>query len=233
MAILDPSHDRLIAFLRSEGYRAGDVIPTEPALAAKLNVSRQSLRETLAGLQALGVVQARQGARRRLVGFDPGAFGRNLGLSLPYSGDSLQELLEVRRVLEVTYFRKAIPTLTSRRLRHLREQADRMAEKARSGHTFLDEDEQFHALLYEGLENSTLEGILSGFWHYFKAASEVVTTGQDLPKTAAVHADIVDAIEHGDPELASHRLDIHFFDVRRRVALLPAELSSERVAHVS
>lgn len=233
MASLNPSHDRLIALLRIEGYRAGDAIPTEPALAAKLNMSRQGVRETLAGLQALGVVQARQGARRRLVGFDPGAFGRNLGLSLPYSGDSLQELLEVRRVLEVSYFRKAIPTLNPRRIRQLRELTDRMADRASQNQTFLEEDERFHVLLYEGLENRTLEGILSGFWHYFKAASASVTTGRDLPKTAAVHSDIVDAIEHGDPELAAHRLDIHFFDVRRRVSHLPAELSSAHVTQVS
>jgi DNA-binding FadR family transcriptional regulator len=221
MASLDASHDRLIALLRREGYTAGDVLPTEPLLAQKLNVSRQSVRETLAGLQALGVVQARQGARRRLVGFDPGAFGRNVGLTLPYTAESLEELLEVRRVLEVAYFSKAVATINPRRVRKLRDLTDQMACKAERDQTFLDEDEQFHELLYDGLGNRTLVGILSGFWHYFKAASPAVTTGSDLPRTAKVHADMVDAIELGDLELAGHRLDVHFFDVRQRISRLP------------
>ena len=93
MASREASHDRLVALLRQEGYTAGDVLPTEPLLAEKLNMSRQSVRETLAGLQALGVVQVRQVSRRRLVGFDPGAFGRNLGLTLPFTAESLEELL--------------------------------------------------------------------------------------------------------------------------------------------
>lgn len=221
MASLEASQDRLVALLRQEGYAEGDVLPTEPLLAQKLNMSRQSVREALARLQALGVVQARQGARRRLVGFDPGAFGRNLGLTLPYAAESLEELLEVRRVLEMTYFRKALATIDPRRMRKLRDLTDQMACKAERNETFLDEDGQFHDLLYEGLGNRTLAGILSGFWHYFKAASTVATTGRDLPRTAKVHGDIVDAIELGDLELAAHRLDVHFFDVRQRISRLP------------
>jgi GntR family transcriptional repressor for pyruvate dehydrogenase complex len=227
VASLEASHDRLVALLRQEGYTAGDVLPTEPLLAQKLNVSRQSVRETLAGLQALGVIEVRQGARRRLVGFDPGAFGRNLGLTLPYTVESLQELLEVRRVLEVTYFRKAFTTINPRRLRKLRDLTEQMAAKAEHDQTFLDEDEQFHQLLYEGLDNRTLEGMLSGFWHYFKTASVTVTTGRDLPRTAKVHGDIVDAIELGDLELAAHRLDVHFFDVRQRTSRLPRLTNSQ------
>src|SRR3954468_6717473 len=121
MASLEASHERLVAMLRRQGYTAGDVLPAEPLLAQELNISRQSVRETLAGLQALGVVQVRQGGRRRLVGFDPGAFGRSLGLTLPYTAESLEELLEVRRVLEVSYFRKALHTITPRRMRQLRD----------------------------------------------------------------------------------------------------------------
>src|SRR4051794_30607359 len=226
MASLDVSHSRLIALLRQDGYTAGDVLPSELLLARDLNMSRQSVRETLAGLQALGVVEARQGARRRLVGFDPGAFGRNLGLTLPYTAESLEELLEVRRVLEVTYFRRALPAITPRRVRRLRDLTDKMASKADRNETFLDEDEQFHALLYEGLSNRTLDGILSGFWHYFKAASAPVTTGGDLIGTAKVHSDLVDAIELGDPDLAAHRLDVHFFDVRQRISRLPSSAAS-------
>jgi len=221
MASLEASHDRLITWLRQEGYIAGDVLPTEPLLAQKLNMSRQSVRETLAGLQALGVVEVRQGARRRLVGFDPGAFGRNLGLTLPYTAESVQELLDLRRVLEVTYFRKALTTINPRRLRKLRDLTDHMACKAERDQTFLDEDEQFHELLYQGLDNRTLEGLLSGFWRYFKTAPVPVTTGHDLPRTAKVHGDIVNAVELGDLQLAAHLLDVHFVDVQQRISRLP------------
>lgn len=223
MSALDEQQRRLINLFREREIGFGDTIPSEPELAAELNVGRQSLREALCALQALGVIEGRQGARRRLRGFDPGVFGRHIGMTLPYTLESFQELLDMRKILETQYFPAAIRTLTPRRIRSLRTVTDAMRELAAEGKTFLDEDERFHALLYEGLDNRTLEGVLAGFWHFFKSASANVTTGRDLPRTSAVHAAIVDAIEAGDEDLAAHRLNIHFFDVRDRLSGLRDE----------
>ncbi|MBD8045288.1 FadR family transcriptional regulator [Arthrobacter sp. Sa2BUA2] len=220
MASLEDHQVRMVRLLRDLGVQPGDPLPTEPQLALKLNMSRQSVREVLCALQALGFVEARQGARRRMRGFDPAVFGQHIGMTLPYDHDSLLEILEMRQALETQFFPAAFQTMSARRLKQLRGLTDAMRARAEEGKTFLDEDEQFHAMLYEGLENRTLSGILSGFWHFFKTASSTITTGKDLPHTAALHAVIVDAIETGDPQLAAHRLDIHFFDVRNRLAHL-------------
>ncbi len=176
-----------------------------------------------APLQALGVVDGRQGARRRLVGFDPAVFGRHVGLTMLPTLSSLRELLEVRRILESGLLPAAIPMLRASHLAELRALTDRMSELADLGRTFLDEDARFHGLLFEPLGNRTLSGLLAAFWQFFKAASPTVTTGQDLPRTAAMHAAIVDALEAGHSDLAVHRIDAHFFDVRGRLLALPAD----------
>ena len=220
MASLEDHQVRMVRLLRDLGVQPGDPLPTEPQLALKLNMSRQSVREVLCALQALGFIEARQGARRRMRGFDPAVFGHHIGMTLPYDHDSLLEILEMRQALESQFFPAAFQTISARRLKQLRGLTDAMRGLAEENRTFLNEDEQFHTMLYEGLENRTLSGILSGFWHFFKTASSTITTGKDLPHTAALHAVIVDAIETGDPQLAAHRLDIHFFDVRNRLAHL-------------
>jgi DNA-binding FadR family transcriptional regulator len=208
---------RLVELFRVMGLGPGDPLPSEPALASRLGVSRQAVRESLHALQALGVVEGRQGARRRLLGFDPSVFGRHVGLTLVPTLESLRELLEIRRILESALLPAAIPLLQQDRLNELRRLTDRMHDLAKVGRTFLDEDEQFHSLLYEQLGNRTLSGLLGAFWQFFKAASPTVTTGHDLPRTAAMHAAIVDALEAGDDDLAAHRMDAHFFDVRDRL----------------
>jgi DNA-binding FadR family transcriptional regulator len=213
----DGLQPRLVALFRTLGLGEGDAVPSEPTLAAQLGVSRQAVRESLHALQALGVVEGRQGARRRLVGFDPAIFGRQLGLTSLPTLSSLQELLEVRRILEAGLLPAAIPTLTAASRAELRELTDRMHSEAKAGRSFLDQDERFHAVLYEQLGNRTVSGLLAAFWQFFKAASSTVTTGQDLPHTAAVHSAIVDALEAGDADLAVHRMDAHFFDVRDRL----------------
>lgn len=233
MASLEDQQDRMVRLLRDIGLQPGDPLPTEPQLAQKLNMSRQSVREVLCALQALGFIEGRQGARRRMRGFDPAVFGQHIGLTLPYDQDSLLEILELRQALETQFFPAAFQTISARRLKQLRALTDAMRARAQEGKAFLDEDEQFHAMLYDGLENRTLTGILSGFWHFFKTASSTITTGKDLPHTAALHAAIVDAIETGDPQLAAHRLDIHFFDVRNRLTHLAEQDIKVRPALIS
>ena len=208
---------RLVELFRELGLGPGDALPSEPTLAERLEVSRQAVRESLHALQALGVVEGRQGARRRLLGFDPAVFGRHVGLTLRPTLSSLRELLEIRRILESALLPTAIPLLRPDRLDELRALTDRMRDLALAGRPFLDEDEQFHGLLYEQLGNRTLSGLLGAFWQFFKAASATVTTGGDLPRTAAMHTAIVDALEAGDSDLAAHRMDAHFFDVRDRL----------------
>ena len=208
---------RLVGLFRDMGLRPDDVVPSEAMLASRLAASRQAIRESLRALEALGVVDAHQGARRRLRGFDPSTFGRQLGLTTLPTLENLQELLEIRRILESAFLPAAIVALDASTLAEMRALTDAMHEAAHRGQPFLDEDESFHALMYKRLGNLTLSGMLGAFWQFFKTGSQEVTTGEHLQHTAAMHALIVDALESGDADLAVHRLDAHFFDVRDRL----------------
>jgi len=221
MAQVSGSHNslqmRLVGLFREMGLRPDDAVPSEAMLADRLAASRQAVRESLRALEALGVVDAHQGARRRLRGFDPSIFGRQLGLTTLPTLENLQELLEIRRILESAFLPAALLALDAATLAEMRALADAMREAADRGQPFLDEDETFHALMYKRLGNLTLSGMLGAFWQFFKTGSQEVTTGEHLQHTADMHALIVDALESGDADLAVHRLDAHFFDVRDRL----------------
>lgn len=208
---------RLVGLFRELGLRPDDAVPSEATLASRLAASRQAVRESLRALEALGVVDAHQGARRRLRGFDPSIFGRQLGLTTLPTLENLQELLEIRRILESAFLPAALLALDAATLAEMRALTDAMREAADRGKPFLDEDETFHALMYKRLGNLTLSGMLGAFWQFFKTGSQEITTGENLQHTAAMHALIVDALESGDADLAVHRLDAHFFDVRDRL----------------
>lgn len=217
MVGLLPAHERVLVALRESGVRAGDQLPSEPELADRLGISRQSVREALIAMQTLGLVEGRQGARRRLLGFDAAVLGEQVALSVEPSPENLLQLLQVRRALEHTFLPRAAQRLGRRRLRQLGELADAMVARSADGQTFLAEDEQFHSLLYAGLGNRALDGFVSGFWLAFRQAPRPLTTTANLSRTAAIHRAIVDALEAGDVELAVHRLDAHFYDVQARI----------------
>lgn len=217
MVGLLPAHEKVLAALRQSGLRVGDQLPGEPELALRLGMSRQSVREALVAMQALGLVTGRQGSRRRLSGFDATVFGEQLAWSLEPNPDNLLQMLQVRRVLEHSFLPVSSQSLGRRTLGELRALSDAMVALAAGGHTFLPEDEQFHRLLYSGLRNSALDGIIRGFWMLFRQAPGTITTTANLQRTAGIHRSIVDALEAGDIELAVHRLDAHFYDVQSRI----------------
>lgn len=214
---------RLIWHFRLLELVAGDPLPREQDLVRDLHVSRPALREALAALEALGLVVSRQGARRTLGTFDMQTVVEALTRYMEPSTEAMLEMLDVRRVLEAAFFPIAVAKMSVNTLRELRRIADRMEAKAARGQPFLQEDAQFHQVLYEQLGNKTLQGLIAAFWRLFDEMSEQFRVGGDLQATAHRHLRIVETLEAGDTSLATHELNVHFFDVRARFMALRAK----------
>lgn len=209
--------DRVLAYFHDVGLRSGDVVPPELELASELKVGRPALREALGALEAIGIVQSRQGARRTLGTFDMGAVIRTLTIGIVPDLHGLRSLLEVRRVLEIGFFPQAAVKLTPKEIAHLRSLTDTMQEKASRGEVFVAEDQAFHVAIYQRVDNPILSGLLEAFWELFDHMGAETRTGTNLPATAASHARIVDALAAGELALAVHHLNSHFYDVRARL----------------
>lgn len=207
---------QLMRLFRERGYTVGDVLPTEADLMVELGVSRQSLRETLTSLEALGIVVSRQGARRIMGEVSLPAIIRNVGLGFAPDVVNLRKMLEVRRALEAAFFPAVAASFTPQHLEYLRSLTDRMEAKAARGETSLEEDAIFHRALYQNLDNEVLLALIESFWEIFHTTS-AVPEKDDLMEIALSHSRIVDALESRDVAMAAHSLNIHFFDIRARL----------------
>src|SRR5689334_10731450 len=67
--------------IRRNGLTKGDNLPSEMELSKLLEVSRNVVRESLKGLEAIGVVDGGNGRRAKVGAIDPGA----LGILIDYS----------------------------------------------------------------------------------------------------------------------------------------------------
>ena len=215
-------------FFELQGIKPGDFIPTEESLAKELNVGRPTLREGLHALEALGVVESRQGARRVLKTFDLGNLVKHLTRAIAPSANEIQELLDVRRVLEVYFFPQAMSKFSPEVVLHLRDLTNIMRKKANRGEVFLKEDAEFHRTIFQNLDNKVLNGLLDAFWGLFDETYSEISTGRNLPDAARCHAVIVDAIEADDNVLATHLLSSHFLDVRSRLRRESAKTSQTK-----
>jgi DNA-binding FadR family transcriptional regulator len=201
---------------------AGDPLPTENELCVALGVGRNTLRECLKVLQALGVIEIRHGFGMFVApsNFDALTDGLTFRgrLSLRHQGNEALQLVDARQALESGLIGSAMDTMTSRQLAAIEESVVRMEELAAAGEAFVEADAEFHRRLFAPLNNELLINLLGVFWKVYRQIHIEIAAGtEDLLETAAIHRDIYDAVAAGDKVLAAERLNRHFDGVRHVV----------------
>ncbi len=201
----------------------GDPMPTEAELCEELDIGRNTLREALKVLQALGVVEIRHGFGMFVApsNFDALADGLTFRgrLSLQGTGHEAMELVDIRQALETGLIGAAMAEMTSADLDDLEHLVAGMEARAGDGEAFSDLDEAFHRRLYSALDNRVLAQLMGVFWQvYSQIHHEVGQSDTPLVDIAAKHRAILDAVRSGDAALAANTLTDHFGGLRRRIA---------------
>lgn len=203
---------------------AGDPLPTEHELSAALGVGRNTLRESLKVLQALGVIEIRHGFGMFVApsNFDALTDGLTFRgrLSLRHHGQEALQLVDVRQALEAGLIAAAMDLMTAEHLTAVEEAVLRMEELAGAGANFVEADADFHRRLFEPLNNALLVNLLGVFWQVYRRLHVELGGVEDaeLLETAALHRGIYDAVSTGDKVLAAQLLNAHFDGIRLRIS---------------
>lgn len=149
---------KLIDFIKESGYKDGDRILAERALAKELNASRNSLRECLKILQTMDVlnIQKRSGIYINSISnlYDDNPLKWNKWISL--HKDKVMDLYNIRTALEVKAI-ELIPTndiiITGEKLKEctLQLDIDNCSET-----DFIDYDIKFHSIIWKACNNKAL-----------------------------------------------------------------------------
>jgi DNA-binding FadR family transcriptional regulator len=225
--------DRVVELIVERGLVTGASLPTEPEIMSALGVSRNSVREALKGLQALGIVEIRHGYGT-FVGAAPlRAMEPALLLHARISGKgdrrSLHDMVEIRALLENGLIRRSAVELTGEHIAALELELAALEEHGEAEQA--KHDHRFHELLYEPLGNQMALELIGMFWDvYHQLEGELGRPETDAAQTVHEHRMIIEALRARDPERAAEMIDRHFADVRARIDRLPAAVPAERPA---
>ncbi|MFN8475730.1 MAG: FadR/GntR family transcriptional regulator [Anaerolineae bacterium] len=199
--------------------RPGDPLPPETELVRQLGIGRNSVREAVRALAALGLVEVRRGSGLFVGQFSVESILDSLAYPVAFELDELSDLLAVRRALEVGMADVGIAAVSADQICQLRGIVDRMRDRAEQGESFPEEDREFHQALWANLNNSVLMRLLDTFWLTFNtAATHTDLTNRNPMRTYQNHAAIVDAIEVRDVAKVRLALDQHYADLSERIA---------------
>ena len=220
IAALDPIQGnralvkRVVDFARDHRFKPGERFPAERALAEKLGVSRNALREALATLESLRVVEARPNSgvylRRTASESSFEAIVLLAELGSEPTAVEVRETIEVRAPLERQVIALACARRTEADLAALKAILhDTRALLAAAGN-IADCDQAFHLALANASHNSVLARMLNAF--YCLTLPRRRRFFDDPARGAASdrgHRRIVAAIEKRDLAQATSLMDRH------------------------
>jgi len=193
--------NKLVDFIREKDYAPGDRIPSEFELADQFGVGRGTIREAVKLLISRNVLEIRP-AKGTFVCETPGITKDPLGLAFVQDKVKLiNDLLELRIVLESYAIRNASLRATPEQIKLMRQCVDAIEENKEDNAACVKNDIAFHQCIAESSGNSVISivlPIIRGNMEYFNSLSferewDMVNKG---------HYAMLEAIEMHNPMLA-------------------------------
>lgn len=201
MSLADEVANNLVSMVQTGELEVGKRIPSEFELADQFNVGRGTIREAVKYLVSRNILEIRP-AKGTYVRENPGMADDPLGLKLyPDQMKMIEDLLELRLLLECYAVKKAAVNATDEQIKRLKELLELLEQNEDDNELSTKYDIELHKTIAESSGNSVISTVLpviqSNMEHFnrlsFEREWDVVNSG---------HRAMVCAIEQHNPERA-------------------------------
>ncbi len=218
-ALYQTVQEAVKSYIIEHGLKPGDPLPPETELAHQLQISRNSVREAIKALEALGIIEARPGTGLFARDFSFDSIINNLAYGMLFDLKHLMDVLEVRCQLEIGMVDKVVEKATPEQVAQLREILAQLKSAAEQGEYSAEDDRAFHQHLYDNVNNLLLWKILDIFWEVQRQAIyyAAMPGPTDVMDTYQVHVPIVDALEQRDVQAMRAAITRHYGGVEARI----------------
>ncbi|MBP1154271.1 MULTISPECIES: FadR/GntR family transcriptional regulator [unclassified Paenibacillus] len=199
---------QLIQYVQREGMKPGDKLPTENELVDMFQVSKTAVREALSVLAAKGMLEKKAGVGSILKEVTGSTFVDQITNHLIVGEQSLREILEFRRAIEVEAASLSAERASSEQIEAIENAHLQLIDMNRKGGIGIDEDFRFHYLIIMSSGNSIYESIFDFISGRFLEAIKISKTQSKelskryLEEAHGEHERILRAIKARDPEEA-------------------------------
>ncbi len=192
--------------------KKGDKIESDRVLAAKLGVGRSAIREALKVLDVLGMIDIRPGQGTYISNNETNFFIIPLSWSLFLNGSQIDNIVEVRNILEVRAAYLAAERMDEECLGKLYDISHRIhtAYVRRDFKDFLDADLEFHICIAESSGNQVIYSMIQTISNLMRHVSgSGMVDEKQLQEIHEEHQKIYGLILAGDSSKAMKAMKEH------------------------
>jgi len=190
----------------------GAKLPSERELAAHFKVARSSLRQALKVLEIIGVVTQKIGDGSYLNRDASSVLHVPMDFLLLLDDTTIDELSDLRLIIEPALAAKAAEHAVSRDIDLLRQSMSDLANSNGDIIKIVAADLLFHRTIFEASRNRLAVRLFHAIHRAMLDMIAVTSQMVDLKHTIAFHKPILRAIERRDPEAAARLMTPHIQD---------------------
>lgn len=216
--------EQIKAMVTEGNLNPGDRLPSEREMSDILKVSRASVREALSALHMMGLVEIKSGEGTfiKLTSID--SIIEPLALVLLMERDTVIEILEVRKGLEVEAAGLAAIRRDKEDLDKMREALDEMHKDIESLEIGEKADWKFHYTIAQASQNVLLTRLMNtvsdSIENTMRTSRQNLYRTEKMPRTLLdAHEGIYEAIAEGDPLEARRRMYEHLLMVEKNMVM--------------
>ncbi len=186
---------------------AGDELPGEADLAERFQVSQRVVRDALRTLNSEGLIITRQGKRAVVREFEPVAVGNYMRFLLDSHPSAVEELLDLRALLEGRAARLSAERATPPEVAAMRRAIQAIAAAEDDVDARVAGDLELHDVVARASRNRFIHGMVAAMADVLaeerrRGAELTQSSGLGHAENDAAHTQLVDAIANGQPEEA-------------------------------
>lgn len=204
--------DVIKAFIVEKRLRPADPLPSETELAEHLGVSRNSVREAVKALQAVGLVEARVGAGLFVGAVSMDSVIEALVFGLSGEDQIFSEALDARCMIESGLAEAICEHVSPAQIRNLRRIVGDWSKEAAAGRYTATRDGAFHNALTGRASNHLIGRFLDTLWGLRARARQhgAAPEPPDPIENCERHRRILRALEIGDVEQLRKAIEAHY-----------------------
>jgi GntR family transcriptional regulator, transcriptional repressor for pyruvate dehydrogenase complex len=214
--------------IKSGEFRPGDRLPTEKDLMEEYEIGRNSAREAMQALVAMGVIDVRPGRGAVLVGLGSHqALDPDVAAAL-LTDKAVDDLYEFRQVLDLEIARTAALRATDQDIDEIRSVVERYDRAVEAGTPVSDIDDEFHQRVAQATHNTVFitmgEAITALIANARRLAGQLEWARLRAQKE---HRELYEAIRAHKPEAAVKAASRHLEGALKAIQEGRAQLEGE------
>ncbi len=194
--------------------KKGDKLPSERTLTDDLKVSRASIREAFSALEMIGLIESRHGEGTFIKENTDENFLKPLSLLFMLEEDVEKELIELRKMIEITGARFAAMRATEENLTEMGKYVQLMEESRGNAVLSREADKGFHYALAKATGNHLVYKLLNSISEVIdiylaRAMQRIVQDEEKTRDLISQHKEIYKTIRNRDASEAQRVMEKH------------------------